>query len=93
MAVKEIPESQWHPWMRAAMALGRQTKGWHLVARGSPEDTEWMAYFEKLGWTPMIVRKALEAYTMPTRWPSWLPHDWEPMKQIEPATAIAMAAE
>lgn len=79
MAIKEIPEASWHPWMRAAMALGRQTQGWFAVVPGSEEDQAWRAYFQNLGWMPAVVNSG-NPYTMPMRLPSWLPHDWEPMK-------------
>ena len=74
-----VQESQWHPWMRSAMELGRQMKTWFLVERGSEEDREWQAYFQKLGWTPSFVRSGSNPYTMPMQWPSHLPHDWEPL--------------
>lgn len=85
---KEIPESQWHPWFRAAMAFGRQNQSWFSVQRGSGQDNAWLDYFEKLGWTPMIVRKAEKEYTMPIEWPTWLPQNWEPMKNL-PLPALA----
>ncbi len=92
MAIKAIPESQWHPWMRAAMALGRQTGGWFAVERGSQQDNEWLAYFHRLGWTPMTVRSGTGPYTMPQQWPSWLPHDWEPVKRLPPPPGAASLA-
>jgi hypothetical protein len=36
----------------------------------------------------MIVRKAEKEYTMPIEWPTWLPQNWEPMKNL-PLPALA----
>lgn len=82
MAIRQIQETEWHPWFRAAMAFGRQNQSWFAVQRGTEQDSAWLAYFQSLGRIPMIVRKAEKEYTMPIEWPSWLPHDWEPLKAI-----------
>ncbi len=78
-----IQETNWHPWFKAAMSFGRQNKSWFAVQVGSQQDKDWKAYFQNLGWTPTTVFNAHQSYTMPIELPSWLPHDFEPMKDVD----------
>lgn len=75
---KPIPESQWHPWMRAALKLGQQNQSWFLVEPGTEQYQAWTRYFQTLGWIPMMVQET-KPVTMPVEWPQWLPTGWDPL--------------
>jgi hypothetical protein len=69
----EKHRDHWHPWFEAALDYfpGRE---WTEIKRGSPEHDDWVRYFARFGWTPMVVRDPMQrAYTMPVRWPEQLP--------------------
>ncbi len=74
-------EQKFHPWMRAALDLGRLNQSWAAIRHGSEEHGAWERYFKGLGWVPQVFKKmeAGDACTMPVQWPEWLPAGWEPM--------------
>lgn len=67
-----------HPWITAALELGRRQGTWSSIKPGSAADQAWHAYFDSIGFRPSAVTMGTP-YTMPVASPSDLPHDWQPI--------------
>jgi hypothetical protein len=74
-----LAEKDMHPWMRAALTLGRSPDGvWTEIKPGSTADNAWQKYFDDLGWRPYVIGFG-RSYTMPVPLPDNLPKGWEPL--------------
>ena len=75
MAAKEFDWTTAHPWLQAANQFGRMNQSWHAVTAGTKEHEAWKAYFDRIGWTPVMFRsigRDGRKWTAPCQWPEWL---------------------
>lgn len=74
-----LAEKDYHPWMKAALELGRSPQGsWSEIKPRSEADNAWLSYFDSIGWRPYVLSLD-RSYTMPAALPSDLPKGWEPL--------------
>ena len=62
-------------WFDEATKLGTLMGTWSAIKAGTPEDNAWRAYFDDIGFVPVMG----ETYTMPCPLPSDLPPNWQPL--------------